>query len=114
MALQKSRTRGAFIARSDGGPKIVAPSGASSPVAVDVPRDRCMVVADKFMIGDQSLLGKLTWLDKLRLAGGALVRAKPIPRQSGLLGDAPRDRPIVIPADGPAPHVVRSCYVMDR
>ena len=47
------------------------------------------------------------------MAGGYLVNAKAVSRQSGFLGDPPRYRPIVAAAHGPRAHRFRSRYVVD-
>src|SRR5208282_755308 len=85
MALQQCRSRRAPAGGSDRAPEPVAPPHASAPVAVGVPRNLCMALADEITIRTQCVRGKLAWIDQLRLAGGVFAGTKPVPRQPARL-----------------------------
>src|SRR5450755_567283 len=90
------------------------PPGPGSPVAIDVLGNLGVALAHEAAIVVQGLLREPARIVEMTVSGGGLAHAKPVSGQSCLLGDAPRDRSIVVAADRPWAHLFRDCEVIDR
>ena|SRR5438046_10735714 len=85
-----------------------------SPVPVDVTGDLGVALVYKATVIVQRLFRKSSRVNEVTMGRGELTGAEPVPCQSSLLGNAPWNWPIVVPANGPGLHLRGNCDVMNR
>src|ERR1039457_3098143 len=90
------------------------PPDPGAPVAIDVPGNLGVTLAQEAAIVVQGLLRESTRIVEMTMAGGGLAHAKPVSEESCLLGNAPRYRAIVVAADRPRAHLFRDPHGVDR